>query len=381
MPLNEAGASVPVLIEVCLHEPGCLLDPNWFASLGRLAKSIVMLLDLLLVCLGPLVANGPLARLIRVDESGQLVLPPSGERVVGWSGFCLPAGLCCCCIWLLASSSGSQHSSCQSCQLCSTWAGGGPVGCLGGGTAGCLGGGPAGCLGLGCGGCLWPCFGPPLCLLRSCSFLAPAGLAWVYLGGAGGPWTVAAAPAVAVAAGLAVGGGGGGVAAGVAAGLAAVVFAAAGVGGAAAGAAVVFAAGGVGGVAAGASGVAGAVAPDACAAGAAGESVVATAGVAGVVGCGAVVAAGAAGSGSALGAVDLGAVGGTASGTWRCASNTLLASNTRSAAIGSCGCGGTGKLKPWTTGMGTCMRGSGSGGGYPKLPAIHGIVAGWGGAV
>ena len=68
---------------------------------------------------------------------------------------------------------------------------------------------------------------------------------------------------------------------------------------------------------------------------------------------------------------------------------TLLASNTRSAAIGSCGCGRTGKLKPWTTGMGTCMWGSGSGGGYPKLPAIHGIVAvaaaaaalGWGGAV
>ena len=90
MPLNEAGASVPVALEVCLHEPGCLLDPNWLASLGRLAKSIVMLLDLLLVCLGPLVANGPLARLIRVDESGQLVLPSSGERVVGWSGFCLP---------------------------------------------------------------------------------------------------------------------------------------------------------------------------------------------------------------------------------------------------------------------------------------------------
>ena len=28
---------------------------------------------------------------------------------------------CCCCIWVLASSSGSQDSSCQSCQLCSTW--------------------------------------------------------------------------------------------------------------------------------------------------------------------------------------------------------------------------------------------------------------------
>ena len=87
---HSIGASVPVALEVCLHEPGCLLDPNWLASLGRLAKSIVMLLDLLLVCLGPLVANGPLARLIRVDESGQLVLPSSGERVVGWSGFCLP---------------------------------------------------------------------------------------------------------------------------------------------------------------------------------------------------------------------------------------------------------------------------------------------------
>ena len=65
--------------------------------------------------------------------------------------------------------------------------------------------------------------GPPLCLLMSCSFLAPAGLAWVYLGGAGGPWTVAAAAAVAVAAGPAGGGAGG-----VAAGAAAVVFAGAG---------------------------------------------------------------------------------------------------------------------------------------------------------
>ena len=144
MPLNEAGASVPVLIEVCLHEPGCLLDPNWFASLGRLAKSIVMLLDLLLVCLGPLVANGPLARLIRVDESGQLVLPPSGERVVGRSGFCPPH---LAPNTLLAVLPALQHMGWRwPCWLLGRW------------HCWLLGRWPCWLLGLGCGGCLWPCF-------------------------------------------------------------------------------------------------------------------------------------------------------------------------------------------------------------------------------
>ena len=38
----------------------------------------------------PTCRKWPTGQIIRVDESGQLVLPSSGERVVGWSGFCLP---------------------------------------------------------------------------------------------------------------------------------------------------------------------------------------------------------------------------------------------------------------------------------------------------